>query len=343
MDPNKLDYSHLSRNYKSSELYQYMRQDYLKNNTTFGVVIILCAMFLASFAIPMIFMLYVIVAALLPADTPLFVRAVLSLLLSGGLGLFIPFAIWRVIARSLQESLRIKTFAEANNIQYLNGQPSGQPGVLFQYGHTRSFAPALALPGKVGAMFGNYKYVTGSGKNQRTHRNGFVRCQLARKLPHVLLDATSNNFIKMISNLGSFDANQRIELEGDFNEYFNVYTPSGYGRDALYWLTPELMELLKNHMNTYDIEVVDNYVYAYSATPFKINEQTIKALLTLVNWLDYQFEQNTRRYSDERVGSFMANVVSQPGRRLKRHVSWLAIAGVVFYIILRVGLEILRP
>src|SRR5690606_3882696 len=95
-----------------------------------------------------------------------------------------------------------------------------------------------------------------------------------------------------------------------------------YERDMLYWLTPELMQLLKTHFASYDIEVMDNYVYLYSRNTFALDETGIKNLLSLSGWLHEEFEENTHRYSDERVGSFAANAITQPGRRLKRKFQW---------------------
>lgn len=40
--------------------------------------------------------------------------------------------------------------------------------------------------------YGNYRYVTGSGKNHRTHNWGFMALELDRALPHLVLDARAS-------------------------------------------------------------------------------------------------------------------------------------------------------
>ncbi len=253
----------------------------------------------------------------------------------------IVYGLWKVMARHITRILQIKKFAETNNITYLDGEPNNQPGLIFQPGNSKRFYPALELPNTPHLIFGNYRYTIGSGKSRQTYRYGFIRVQLSRKLPHVILDATSNNFMGRFSNLAWFGTKQRIELEGDFNKYFSVHCPENYGRDTLYWLTPELMELLKNHMSNYDIEIVDNYVYAYTRSRFKLHEQTIRSLIGLGSWLHHEFEENTHRYSDERIGSYAANVVAKQGRRLKQRFSWISIAVVILYITIRILAEII--
>lgn len=138
--------------------------------------------------------------------------------------------------------------------------------------------------------------------------------------------------MKRFSNLGNFGKNQRIELEGNFNQHFNVYCPEDYGRDTLYWLTPELMALLIDHMARYDIEVIDNYVYVYSRQ-FTLDEHTIRNLIGLGTWIYQEFEENTHRYADERIGSFSTNMVAEQGRRLKRRIPWVLVAIVIACIV----------
>lgn len=256
----------------------------------------------------------------------------------------IVYVVWRSLKQSALTALRAKSFAEANKLRLLGHadtqDPTLHPGLIFQLGSDRQFVPAFEFPNNANTIVGNYQYTTGSGKNRRVHQHGFVRIRLSRKLPHVLLDATSNNFMRRVSNLSTFKDEQKIELEGDFNQYFNTYAPVNYGRDTLYWLTPELMELLKIHMSSYDIEVVDNYVYVYSQGSFSMNEQTMPKLLDLAAWLHHEFEENTDRYSDERVGSFTANVIAEPGKRLKKGVPWLAIIATIVYIIIEFMAEL---
>ncbi|MCA9330729.1 hypothetical protein KC957_01670 [Candidatus Saccharibacteria bacterium] len=252
------------------------------------------------------------------------------------------FVVWasvRSIARAVTTSLRLKAFAESNGLGFSEETRQGEnPGLIFQYGDSHRIVRGLTLNDQAGTIIANYRYMTGSGKSRQAHYHGFVRITLSRQLPQVLLDAVSNNFLGKISNFADVDNNQRIDLEGDFNNYFQAYAPVDYGPDTLYWLTPELMQLLIQYLGEYDIEVVDNYVYLYRGGEFTFDEATTRNLIGLGQWLYAEFEQNTRRYSDERVGSFAANAVAKPGRRLKRSIGWWFVIFWIIYFVVRIVL-----
>jgi hypothetical protein len=50
---------------------------------------------------------------------------------------------------------------------------------------------------------------------------------------------------------------QALSLEGDFDRYFTTYSPDGYGADALYFLTPDVMVDLVETAIGWDVEFVD--------------------------------------------------------------------------------------
>ena len=51
---------------------------------------------------------------------------------------------------------------------------------------------------------------------------------------------------------------QRLDLEGDFGAFFRVFVPSGYARDALFFLTPDVMAACVDHAADFSIEIVDD-------------------------------------------------------------------------------------
>ncbi len=333
MKPTQYDYSAFAKQYSSREVYRYFMSGSYAIVKIIGLVVVFIV--LGIFGLSTLFILTAVVRSVVPGSTGT-VTIGLGWVLSAVL---IMLAMWFIIkstARVVAQTMRLRDFALANNMGFqLTAPPNNQPGTMFQYGSSRYFDQVITLPGTSKAMIGNYRYTTGSGKNRQVHTYGVVRVSLSRKLPHVMLDATSNNFLGRISNFGGFDSEQRIELEGDFNKFFSVYAPTNYGRDTLYWLTPELMDLLKTHFTAYDIEVIDNYAYLYSNRTFGLDETSVKNLLGLAEWLHDEFEENTRRYSDERVGSFATNTIAQPGRRLKRQIPWWFIVGAVIWIIIQ--------
>lgn len=56
----------------------------------------------------------------------------------------------------------------------------------------------------------------------------------------------------------------RLELEGDFQNYFNFYTAAGQHIEALRLATPEVMQAMVDHAQPFDLEIRDNHMYVHS-------------------------------------------------------------------------------
>ena len=82
-------------------------------------------------------------------------------------------------------------------------------------------------------------------------------------LPHIVLDSTGNNSV-FGSNLPvTFDADQLLGLEGDFDRHFSLYCPADYERDALYLFTPDIMARFIDNAAVLDVEIVDDWLFLY--------------------------------------------------------------------------------
>ncbi|KAA9149479.1 hypothetical protein F6B41_04585 [Microbacterium lushaniae] len=93
----------------------------------------------------------------------------------------------------------------------------------------------------------------------------YIAVALPAPLPHLILDASSNN--RRGSDLPVDVArSQRLSLEGDFDRWFHVYSPTAYGADALYVLTPDVMAALIDEASGYNVEIVDDALVFFSPT-----------------------------------------------------------------------------
>lgn len=230
-------------------------------------------------------------------------------------------ALVRSYFRNLSQSYRMSKFANTNSIYYTrNRTEPSYSGLIFNEGHTRSISNAYGLSSLHNTEIGNYSYTTGSGKNRSVHAYGYIMFDLPRNLPHMVLDAKSNNFISILSNLpATFDHSQVLSLEGDFNNYFTLYAPKEYERDALYIFTPDVMQSVIANAKMYDIELVDNKVYLYNKASFDLtNEGEIKNAIKLVSVLVKQFYKQTVYYADNSVGDQAMNTVAPQGKRLSK-------------------------
>jgi hypothetical protein len=326
--PKQLDYSALTKHFSGREIWAYNRKQNKKSPTARPVFIILFIIVFLPVALVGLTSVFVS-AMLLITQGEISAGALFGVMLSGW-----AFWLWVSFRRSALRGLRYSKFAEANGITFLTGEAKTHPGLTFSLGHSRRFNPGFAIDNKAHTNFGNYTWVTGSGRNSTTHHQGFVSINLSRKLPHVVLDAQKNNRFANLSNLPvGLKSRQQISLEGDFDKHFTVYCPSDYGRDTLYWLTPELMALLIDKFADYDVEVVDNYVYLYPNGAFDLDQTTIENIVNLAEWLYQELQDNTHRYSDERVASFTANTVDKDGRRLKQRASAGTIIGAILFVL----------
>lgn len=205
---------------------------------------------------------------------------------------------------------------------------------------------------------GNYRYTVGSGRNRTTRTWGFLALQLDRALPHMVLDATSNNGPFGATNLpAGFRRDQILSLEGDFDRYFTLYCPVEYERDALYVFTPDLMALLIDNAHEFDVEIVDEWMFVYSSTPFAMHDPALIGRLSrIVDTVGAKALARTDRYADHRAdagpagtasseapespgvaSAFPASTIAPGGRRLARRipVPFLVLGAVV--IVLAVG------
>ncbi|WP_029146079.1 hypothetical protein [Microbacterium luticocti] len=163
---------------------------------------------------------------------------------------------------------RLDRFARANGMSYTPGvDEPALPGMIFTQGHSRRSSDLVRGQRPRFVEFGNYVYKTGSGRNEVTHRWGYVAVKLDVPLPNIVLDAVGNNTLFGSDLPASFARNQRLHLEGDFDEHFALYCPTGYERDALYLFTPDIMARFIDHAAALDVEIVDDWLFLYAPRP----------------------------------------------------------------------------
>lgn len=258
--------------------------------------------------------------------------------------------------RQRERQYRLDRFARANAMEYLPHRPNPPlPGMIFHVGRDRKASDLVRGTRPRFVEFGNYAYTTGSGKNETTHKWGYVAVKLGVPLPHIVLDALSNNGLFRSSNLpASFNRDQRLSLEGDFDQHFALYCPAGYERDALYLFTPDIMARFIDNAAALDVEIVDDWLFLYAKREFAtLDPSTWAWLFSVVRALIDKFAQ-WERWRDDRLAHAAASSdaadaqgaasalpfaapaqalrpppgVASPGRRLRRGTSWVAFAAV---------------
>lgn len=174
---------------------------------------------------------------------------------------------------------RLAIWAASRNWQYIESVPAlvdRWQSPPFGNGHSRSATDVLAgeYRGQQVTSF-QYRFVTGSGKNQSTHRFHVVAVHLPIALPWLQLTAQSG-----VEAVAKFFGGQDIEFESaEFNDAWRVKGPPGpYAFDVIH---PRMMELLMHPGavgQSITIEGADMYLYAVGAQ----SEQYIDGYLNLL-------------------------------------------------------------
>jgi hypothetical protein len=239
----------------------------------------------------------------------------------------VALTIWGIRASLLHAAKRwprwvkLDAFARANGMVFSPRDPDpAYPGAIFGVGSSRSTTEHLRSADDRFLDYGNYQFVTSNGKSSTTHTWGFLALHLDRTLPHMVLDASGNNGLFGTSTLpASFDRSQVLSLEGNFDDFFTLYCPKAYERDALYVFTPDLMALLIDNASPFDVEIVDRWMFVYSRLAFDLEQPGLhQRMLQIVDTIGSKTLTQTDRYVDERIGQFPPNVVAPQGQRLRR-------------------------
>jgi hypothetical protein len=306
-----------------------------RNPTVAVVLVAVIALVAIAFFVPVIAGLGWMIVQSFQDGSPVSAVFAAFFLLTVGI---VTFAIVRVAITGggrWERWLRMDRFAAANGLMFSPADPDPvYPGAIFSIGDSRKTTEHFRTVEGRFLDFGNYQYTTGSGKNRSTRTWGFLALELDRKQPHMVLDAKANNGLFGGTNLpATFAKDQILSLEGNFNEYFTLYCPKEYERDALYVFTPDLMALLIDEAAPFDVEIVDDWMFVYSGSAFPSAQPAVyQRLFRIIETVGTKTLTQTDRYQDDRAAvPFAANIVAPPGARLKRNVSVgviLLIAGV---------------
>ena len=266
----------------------------------------------------------------------------------------------RRLRRASTRGYRLDRFARANGMSYVPKitQPA-LPGMIFSRGTSRESTDLVRGGTPRFVEFANYEYTTGSGKSRSTHRWGYVAIKLDVPLPNIVLDAKGNNSMFGTNLPVALDKQQRLSLEGNFDDSFTLYCPKDYERDALYLFTPDIMARFIDHAAALDVEIVDNWLFLYSRRDLSTIDPetwawifaTVRALLEkLAQWARWRDERLQMDASAQASGELaLSGLATAPaaaasaipfagdqlrtpppgvaagGRRLKRAVPWPSI------------------
>lgn len=283
VDPNIFGALHLWGNDKKSKSILYS-----------GAVLAILAVSLILFAI----------SSLLRISSELLVAPLIAVLVLMSLGAFASRQYLSTVRR-----LRLLRFALDNGLQYVTTkQPSRELGMMFGMGSPTIITDTLTFSETLSVSAYNYTYNYAS-KNESTYYINFAKIRLARSVPNIYIAGSKNMIGLDVSNF----AVQKINLEGDFGDYFTVYAPPQYQVDALQLLTPDVMVLLRDYGLDYDYELVGEFLYIYTKANTLYTADRVRNLLRMMSMLFLELNKQAGTYSDTRVASAATRSIAPQG------------------------------
>ncbi|MEO5534419.1 MAG: hypothetical protein ABIR17_04730 [Pseudolysinimonas sp.] len=158
----------------------------------------------------------------------------------------------------------------------------------------------------------------------------YVAVRLDRKLPHMAFLSTQAR----VPNWLSVDGSQLVPLEGDFQTYFRFYAPTGYERDALQVITPDVMAVLVDDAAAWHVEIVDDWVIFTKGYSFQQNTaEDWRRIFTIISAVAPEVVVQGDGYQDEHAAQSVPNVVAPAGRRLRARTPSIVVVALVTLVV----------
>jgi len=230
-------------------------------------------------------------------------------------------------------------FADDNALVYTPGPRSGTMRAWWSItGHTVARAVTRENADGRRVEWADYEIRNSTRRFTYPPVGGWIAIGLHRPLPHIIVRATGRG-TRAFSVSAVPDSAQRLSLEGDFDEHFDLYCPEGYEADALYLFTPDVMAQAIDDAGGWDIEIVDDLLLlvhprdVVTTDPARWVEVTRTAdafAAKLTQWERWREDQLRDGPAENGARRDVAEV-APAGRRLR--TSWGAAAWVSFGLV----------
>jgi hypothetical protein len=159
---------------------------------------------------------------------------------------------------------RLARFATANGLSYEPGPVSGTHVKPWASRGALTLTRVMRPASQRSIEFANYELRAGATGSGNAQFGGFCAVRLSTRLPHIFVRAQSGP-LDQFTMRALPDSAQRLSLEGDFDDYFTLYCPAEYERDALYLFTPDVMVRLMDRVRGFDVEIIDDWLFFVSS------------------------------------------------------------------------------
>lgn len=214
--------------------------------------------------------------------------------LNYGIGALIVLGMFAPFVPPLRRRLRplsalgpaMQAFAHQNAMRYIE---------IAKPNYDKYFLPALAKIGLferkeqiVGGTYAGYPFETYVDTFRHPFDNQLsrvatrvYRIQLPRELPHIFMRNRQSGKGFFDSVMRHFDDDQRVRLEGNFEDMYTTYTHRRTITETLSLLAPNFMETLIHSNKKFDVEFVGNNLYLYTSDYYTTSDELEAAFETI--------------------------------------------------------------
>jgi hypothetical protein len=157
------------------------------------------------------------------------------------------FTAWIARIKAKFEAAFLAEFARANDFTFnLTGTVDETYGTIFRINGKQAVSDIIT-----GTYRGNdlrlflYKLTVRQGRSSVTRTDTVIELDLHGQLPNLLMVNKQSNYNK-INIEESFGTKNKIQLEGDFEQFFTLYAPSNTQIEALEVFSPDTMALMED-------------------------------------------------------------------------------------------------
>lgn len=117
---------------------------------------------------------------------------------------------------------------------------------------------------------------------------------IPKMLPHIFLDASAND--RQGRSPYIFDNDDRVSLEGDFDQHFRAYAPKEHKQLALSVLSPDVLYTLLSTAYEYDVEIMEDHVRlivpggAPISRNSRVKDDLLKAAQAVMKEIDHRLQ-----------------------------------------------------
>ena len=148
---------------------------------------------------------------------------------------------------------------------------------------------------------GEFRYDMPAGRTTATMRWGFIAVHLDNALPHIVLESQKHDTWFTGGLPLDLDSEQKLSLEGDFDQYFTLYCPADFETDALYIFAPDLMALLIDEAGGKHVEIVGEWLFVYWQLSFGAQwHDDYERVFRIIDVVGEKAVRQTKRYVNDR-------------------------------------------